>query len=147
MKRAVIFDMDGTLCDVSSIRHLVEGPKRNFPVFHLASAHCPPHEWVVNEARKAHQDGYIVCILTGRMNEFRSLTTAWLKTHDVPFRWLLMRENGDFRKDVIIKEERLQFLQDTGYVVIHAWDDNPNIIALWESKGIPVTVVPGWTGQ
>ena len=40
---AVIVDIDGTLVDVSSVRHHVAGPgKRNFDAFHRESADCPP---------------------------------------------------------------------------------------------------------
>ena len=32
----------------------------------------------------------------------------------------------------------------TRYNIIEAWDDNPAIIELWRSEGIPVREVPGW---
>lgn len=42
-RKAVLVDVDGTLCDVSGIRHYVQSfPKnRNFDKFHRASALCP----------------------------------------------------------------------------------------------------------
>ncbi|WP_092501608.1 hypothetical protein [Agrococcus jejuensis] len=41
---AVLFDVDGTLCDVRSIRHHVDGTgRRNFDAFHAESIDCPPH--------------------------------------------------------------------------------------------------------
>jgi hypothetical protein len=30
------------------------------------------------------------------------------------------------------------------YDIIGAFDDNPAIVELWESLGLPTTVVPGW---
>jgi hypothetical protein len=41
---AVIVDLDGTLCDVSTILHFVEGDEKDFPAFHTASAECPPDD-------------------------------------------------------------------------------------------------------
>lgn len=43
VRKAVLVDVDGTLCDVSGIRHYVQSvPKtRNFDKFHRASALCP----------------------------------------------------------------------------------------------------------
>ena len=32
-KRLVIFDLDGTLVDVTKVRHHVEGKKKNFDLF------------------------------------------------------------------------------------------------------------------
>lgn len=39
LPEAVLFDCDGTLVDVSGIRHLLNGPGR-FDAFHRASAAC-----------------------------------------------------------------------------------------------------------
>ena len=142
---AVIFDVDGTLCDVRPIRHYVENGKRDFDAFHKASAHCLPHEDVVDAACDADREGKYVIVVTGRAEKFRRLTGMWLRYHDVLFDELHMRPDGDFRKDVVIKKEILDELR-LRFEIVHAWDDNPAIIELWESEEIPMTVVPGWTG-
>lgn len=143
--KAKIFDVDGTLCDVRSVRHLVEGHRRLFDQFHLSSAGCPPHDWVVEAAHQAKSDGYRILVLTGRMNKWRNLTIMWLRYHEVPCDNLVMRADGDYRKDVVVKDEMWRLLVDN-FEVDEAWDDNPNIVELWRSKGIKVNVVPGWTG-
>jgi Holliday junction resolvase len=56
-----------------------------------------------------------------------------------------MRRKGDYRKDGIIKRELLGEMRADGFNVVRAWDDNPAVVAVWESEGIEVTVVPGWT--
>jgi len=44
MPAAALVDIDGTLVDVSSVRHHVAGPgKRNFDAFHRESAGLPTH--------------------------------------------------------------------------------------------------------
>ena len=45
MQEAAIFDMDGTLCDVRSIRHYVQYKPnhRNFHKFHGESINCPAY--------------------------------------------------------------------------------------------------------
>lgn len=40
---AVIFDMDGTLVDVSSVRHFVMDKPKDFDAFHAGTAGCPPN--------------------------------------------------------------------------------------------------------
>lgn len=143
---AVLFDMDGTLCDVRSIRHLVEGPRRDFHAFHMASGGCPAHPEVAEAARDARREGRAVIIVTARMECYRHVTSMWLALNGVPSDALLMRRDGDFRKDFIVKREILAKIRRR-WNPVHAWDDNPEVIALWKQEGIAYTVVPGWNDK
>jgi hypothetical protein len=144
LPEAVIFDVDGTLCDVRSIRHLIDGPG-GFRAFHRASIDCPPNDWVVEAARREHAAGRAVLIVTGRDAEHRNVTAMWLALHQVPSDAMWMRGHGDSRKDYVVKREILRWIRAL-YRPVHAWDDQPAICRLWEEEGIPVTVVPGWDG-
>ncbi|MRK02311.1 hypothetical protein GEV27_12340 [Aeromicrobium sp. S22] len=141
MRDAVIFDMDGTLCDTSSIQHLVEGDDKDFTAFHAASADCPAHADVVEAARAQHEQGRAVLVVTSREFIWRDLTLDWLVAHDVPYDALYMRIVGDYRKDVVIKSEILQRIADDGYTVLEAWDDKPAVVDLWREHDIVVHVV------
>ncbi len=150
MKTAVIFDMDGTLADVSSIRHYLtkydEGKRRvikHFDNFHDESVNVPPHSHVVNAAQIAHMLGHEVLVVTARKHMWRNHTAWWLAMHDVPSDMLMMRGDEDNRKDYEVKRDMLDTLRKA-YDIIHAWDDNPSIIKLWQENNIPTTVVPGW---
>ena len=150
MKTAVIFDMDGTLADVSSIRyHLTKFDEtkrtvvKHFHRFHAASVSVPPHQHVVNAAQTAKMLGHDVLIVTARKHMWRHHTAWWLAMHNVPSDMLMMRGNDDNRKDYEVKKDMLDTIRKA-YSVIHAWDDNPSIIKLWTEEGIPTTVVPGW---
>jgi FMN phosphatase YigB (HAD superfamily) len=150
VKTAVIFDMDGTLADVSSIRHHLtkyDASKRrvikHFNRFHAESVSVPPHSYVVNAAQMAHMLGHAVLIVTARKHLWRHHTAWWLALHDVPSDVLMMRGNEDNRKDYEVKKDMLDTLRKA-YDIIHAWDDNPSIIKLWQENNIPTTIVPGW---
>jgi len=143
MQDAEIFDMDGTLCDVSSIRHLVQGVDKNYHQFHLQSASCPPHSEVVERAHAAHRAGRAVLIVTARSTEYRNVTAMWLALHGVPSDAMYMRRAGDFRKDFLVKRDILSSIRKH-WNPVHAHDDNPAVIELWNSQDIPTTVVPGW---
>jgi phosphoglycolate phosphatase-like HAD superfamily hydrolase len=146
MRTAVIFDMDGTLADVSSIRHYLTPNVhhgKDFNLFHAESVSVPPHSHVVNAAQIAHMLGHAVLVVTARKHMWRHHTAWWLAMHDVPSDMLMMRGNKDQRKDYEVKKDMLRIIQQA-YNIIHAWDDNPNIIRLWKENDIPTTVVPGW---
>jgi phosphoglycolate phosphatase-like HAD superfamily hydrolase len=141
MKDAVIADLDGTLCDVSSILHHVEGEERDFASFHAASAGCPAHDVVVEAVRAAHDAGRAVLVVTGREFVWRDLTLDWLVAHNIPYDELVMRIVGDYRPDEVVKAEMLDQLEADGWAISEAWEDSADIVELWESRGITVHAV------
>jgi phosphoglycolate phosphatase-like HAD superfamily hydrolase len=150
--RAIIVDVDGTLVDVTSIRHLVwDGDPnyrgyRDFKAFHMASAWCPPIAATVAAVRDHHATGDTILVVTARGEEWRALTETWLDEAEVPRAGVWMRPTGDGRPDGIVKAEILAKLR-AEYDIVHAYDDNPNVIAVWTEHGIPTTVIPGWPTQ
>lgn len=140
MRDAVIFDMDGTLCDVSSIIHHVQGEERNFDAFHGAAIDCPPNAEVVAGVEQARTDGYAIVIVTARSAKWRDYTIKWLDLHEIGYDALYMRIEADFRPDHEVKADILANIRKD-FVPVHAWDDSPTIIALWRDNGIDVTEV------
>ena len=140
MRDAVIFDMDGTLCDVSSIRHHVDGKERNFDAFHGAAIDCPPNAEVVEGVEQARKDGFAIVIVTARSAKWRDYTIKWLDQLEIGFDALYTRIEADFRPDYEIKAVILKDLKQD-FNPVHAWDDSPKIIALWRENGIDVTEV------
>ncbi|HUQ00028.1 MAG TPA: hypothetical protein VM093_06150 [Aeromicrobium sp.] len=135
---AVIADLDGTLCDVSEIRHLIEGADRDFHAFHAASAGCPSTEAVVGAVRAAKAKDLGILVVTSREFIWRDLTLDWLAAHDIPYDELVMRIVGDYRPDHVVKAEMLDDLQQRGWNVREAWEDQDDIADLWASRGITV---------
>ena len=143
-RTAVIVDMDGTMVNVDSIvHHLLNNKRRDFDRFHRESAHCPPNQKALDFCDRAVADGHAVVIVTARTYAYQEVTIEWLSRHLVhPYDGPYMRGDGDTRPDVEVKREIHRILtEDHGYRIVGAIDDNPPIIDLWTSLGIPVEVV------
>lgn len=143
-RSAVIFDVDGTLCDVSSVRHHVATRPKNFDAFHAASIDCPARPDVLDGVTAARKAGHAVLVVTARRFQWRYHTILWLSENGVDYDELYMRADDDHRRDVEVKRDVLRRIRRDGYEPVLAWDDNPNVIQLWETEGIPVRLVPGW---
>jgi uncharacterized pyridoxamine 5'-phosphate oxidase family protein len=140
MNSAAIIDLDGTLVDVSSIRYLVEGKKKNFDQFHLDSAKCPPKNLVVKITQKLFENGFKIFILSGRVEKYRELSVNWLSSYNIDFHELHLRKNNDFRDDVTVKKEMFENLKGNDFVV--AIDDREKLRELWKSLQIPNVIDP-----
>lgn len=148
MDSIVVFDIDGTLCDVSSIRHLVaEGLKtRDFDAFHRGSVDCPPILEVAIAAQLWSDAGMPIFQVTARQEKYRALTSFWLADYKIPSDKLVMRPNGDNRADADVKREIItRLLKD--YVIEIAYDDNPSIWDVWDEFDIPCIRIPGYSEE
>ena len=143
MRECAIFDMDGTLANVSSIRHFVRTKPKDFNRFHAESVNVPPNHDIVGKAQVMCEQGFDIVIVTARREMWRNHTAMWLALNHVPSVALFMRGNKDHRSDVLVKQDILKVIRRS-WNVVHAVDDNPSIVALWEREGIPVTKVDGW---
>jgi len=153
-KKARLIDVDGTLADVSSVRHYVLGKakgEKDFEAFHNAAEHCPPHDVAVEYMLETVRMGAINVVVTARMETHLDTTKRFVDRvarfedgSPIPYDGPLhARREGDFRSDRVVKLEMLRYLRRS-YDIIGAIDDNPSIVELYESAGIPVVVVPGF---
>lgn len=140
---AVLLDVDGTLCDVRSIRYHVDGTgRRDFDAFHAASIDCPPHARVVALAVRARDLGYRVVVVSARNARWSFVTTAWLDEHGVAYDELMLRGRTDLRPDHEVKTDIGRLLTARHRVAL-AVDDREDIREVWWSFGIPVALVDG----
>jgi beta-phosphoglucomutase-like phosphatase (HAD superfamily) len=144
--KAVIVDMDGTLCDVRSVRHFVEPPpgvegfKRNFHAFHSASLECPAHQPVIDLLDHCRGAGLKVLVVSAREARWGFLTALWLREHDIAYDEMLLRHSGDYRSDVEVKQEIAKQLLERFQPVL-AIDDRYEVIEVWHSYGIPTVQI------
>ncbi|WP_328707619.1 phosphatase domain-containing protein [Streptomyces mesophilus] len=127
---AVMCDIDGTLalrgdrgpydftrCDEDTL---------NEPVRHALRAF-----------RAGDGDGDVIVLLSGRGEEHRAITEAWLAHHEVPYDELWMRAHGDHRRDDLVKAELFDAHVRNRYAVRVSLDDRDRVVAVWRRMGLP----------
>ncbi len=132
----VIVDIDGTLADVQHRLHFIKGPgKRNWKQFFSRMSQDSPVEIVVRWVNNLAPE-YMAILITGRPEDYRADTEAWLKQHGVRYSKLLMRRAGDHRPDTIVKKELLDHVgRDRVAFVI---DDRPPVCDMYRECGVRV---------
>lgn len=149
---AYIFDVDGTLANVSPflyhIRNTDNDPafKKNFDKFHSDSINALPNFEVVQMLNNAAADGHAIVVVTARKEHWRPHTSLWLAKNNILSHAMFMRGNNDHRPDYEIKKDILDSILSV-WDVIHAVDDNPAVIQLWQEHGIPTTKIGTWDGN
>jgi hypothetical protein len=127
--RAVLVDIDGTVA-------LLDGRS---PYDMTRVGEDRPNEPVIAAVRAMHAAGHEIVFCSGRSDDCRETTEAWLAEHvDVPYRGLFMREFGDQRRDSVVKAEIFEKEIRSRYHVIGVFDDRRQVVRMWRALGLTV---------
>lgn len=135
--KAAIVDIDGTVAIMGNHRGPFEWNK-----VHLDDPHTP----IIDMVKGLVAAGYFILFTSGRSDECRDLTSFWLTKffpdyeHDTHY-LLLMRAQGDQRKDTIVKEEIFRNHIESYYDVQIVLDDRPSVCRMWRDLGLNVVQV------
>lgn len=135
--KAIICDLDGTLCDCSHRRHFVSGGRKDYDKFNAACVDDPLVIPIAELVMAMYADDYEIIFCSGRGNEWRHETIEWIEDmRVVPNFHLYMRPEGDYRSDVVVKREMLRQIEQEGYEVLFVVDDRPDVLRMWRQEGL-----------
>lgn len=135
-KMDVIVDMDGTLADCTHRQHYVQGDRKDWKGFFSEMAADIPRQEVVDLVTELSESFNIV-VVSARPEDYKIITTIWLKHYGIPYQTLIMRRSGDTRPDEIVKQEILNRYFKKGNIKL-VIDDRPKVIRMWRSNGLEV---------
>ncbi len=136
-QKAIICDLDGTLADIRvRLKHL-EGKKKDWKSFNKTIETDALHEWCREILIRFSKDHKII-IVSGRTDDLKKQTEAWLKKFDVPYHYIFMRESKDFRPDNIIKLEIFEREIREKFSVLFVLDDRQKVVDMWRAEGLVV---------
>jgi hypothetical protein len=140
-QRCILVDVDGTLADVrDGILQKADG-EFDWENFYGLIPFYPTNEHIVRLTQMYYQFGFVVNIVTARPSRYKDKTKTWLKKHSIPYDYLFMREDGDMRKDEIVKKEILDREFENKSLIECVVDDRPSVVSMWIDNGLNVLAV------
>lgn len=145
--KTVIFDLDGTLALIDHRREYLKGDKPDWNSFNhwLNVEQDLPNMPIFCLLYDFIRLNYKIIFVTGRSDILRGVTENWLNKYIGSagmfyLRYnpmnLIMRKDGDNRKDAIIKKEVLDALLVEGHDILFAIDDRKSVVDMWRRNGI-----------
>lgn len=131
--KAILFDIDGTLAHMEGRSPFAWDKINTDSVKELIKAMAIGYD---------AQDYLVICV-SGRDGVCYDDTKTWLNVNRIPFWYLFMREEGDTRKDTIIKEEIFWDKIANHYNVVGVVDDRPSVVRMWHELKIPNVICVG----
>lgn len=122
----IVSDMDGTLSLLGG-RNPYDASRCDFD---------PPHTPVV-ETVKLLAKTFPLVVVSARFEKVRAQTERWLKWHDIVYRDLLMRKDGDTRNDALVKAEIFRDYLHPKYNIHAVFDDRDRVVEMWRWMGVP----------
>jgi phosphoglycolate phosphatase-like HAD superfamily hydrolase len=140
--RTVIFDIDGTLADMSHRQHVLDhgnyhaNSAAKWAAFFAGIPQDKPVEPLVSLALSLYEQGVNIVLCTGRSETNREATELWLERYGVPYDALIMRATDCMRPDYIVKEEMLDRLLADGHAIWFVVDDRKSVVDMWRRRGL-----------
>jgi len=101
-----------------------------------------PNPPVISTVRALAAGGNRIVYCSGRSEDSRPATTAWLDRYvGVPYETLLLRPSGDRRRDAVVKLELFDSSVRDSYDVLCVLEDRASVVKAWRSIGLTVLQV------
>lgn len=137
----VVFDLDDTLALTEHRAHHLNQDPKDWRGFYAACDGDEPFTPIIAVAMALNSAGHDLEIWSGRSEEVRAKTEAWLKPHGIlgalPLR---MRPEGDHQPDIKLKAAWL----DEGRTPDLVFEDRGSMVSMYRDRGIACCqVAPG----
>jgi phosphoglycolate phosphatase-like HAD superfamily hydrolase len=135
-----IFDIDGTLADISHRLEFIQHEPKDWRKFFAACDDDDPIWPVIHTLDALHDHGHVILLISGRSDEVRYKTADWMRNHNVRYHEMYMRKEGDHREDSVVKAELLEKAKTDwkAFGIAGVFEDRKQVVDMYRSKGLRV---------
>ena len=130
----VIFDIDGTLADVSERLHHIKKKPKDWDSFFKGIPQDKAIRSMVRLCNVLYESGIKIILCSGRSDQYRRETIEWLAQQGVKYHELRLRGGHDRRSDVIVKREMLAGRDRSK--ILFVVEDRSGVVEMWRSEGL-----------
>jgi hypothetical protein len=130
----VIFDIDGTLADVSERLHHIKKKPKDWDSFFQGIPQDKAIRSMVRLCNILYESGIKIILCSGRSDQYRRETIEWLAQERVNYHELRLRGGNDRRSDVIVKREMLAGMDRSK--ILFVVEDRSGVVEMWRSEGL-----------
>lgn len=131
--KCVVFDLDGTLSKSNHRKHLAIS--KDWDAYHNEFRNDKPNTDVITRLKNFYYNTpYEIIILTGKPELYRETADIWLARHNIPYDKMIMREDGDYRRNYEFKED---FIAPNHQNIIIGFDDFQQVIDVYKKYDVP----------
>ena len=134
VREIVIFDIDGTLADISAREHYVRRHPKNWKAFFAGMADDKAAASIVRLCNILYDAGVRIILCSGRNEAHRPQTEVWLAREGVKYHEIRLRADGDMRSDVVAKREMLKGIDRSK--VLFVVEDRSRVCDMWRGEGL-----------
>jgi len=125
LAKAIIVDIDGTLAHMKD--------RSPFDWQRVGEDEC---DETIKSIVNTYDNFGTIIVMSGRDGSCKEITEKWLEDNNIKYDLLLMRAEGDFRKDSIVKKELFDNNIKDKYFIEYVMDDRLQTVNMWRSIGL-----------
>ena len=146
--KVVIFDLDGTLADITHRLHFVQNGNKQWDEFYAACPLDGPKDAIIELARMCDDAGHTIVISSGRSEIVRQQTVEWLAQHGIKHERLFMRPINCFMPDQALKKAWLdQGMFGPKDNILFVVEDRDRMVQMWRQQGLTCLQVDQWVEE
>ena len=133
----ILVDIDGTIANIpDDYFAFIKVKPKHWQAFEFHIKHDDKIEPVLYLLDLFAKNNDTIILLTARPERNREDTIKWLKLNKVPFDFMYMRSDNDFRPDNIVKEELLDLIEKEFGKAFMVFEDRKHNCDMFVRNGI-----------